>query len=186
MTCLLKRTVWRFFALTIRFAKTNRDIASVISARSGTTRRERQARSHLPSGRTSAGRHQPHPGSRSSRGAPTRSLDTLLPERAARARRQLLASRAWRSLLGDDAEALPGVLLVLRLQLPGELVVGLVGDDGQPVDLRVVDPLAVLIHREAEPAPDLLALAICRRATRSACRSERRSGCPSLRAVPSG
>ena len=35
MTCLLNRTACRFFALTIRFAKTNREIASVISARMG-------------------------------------------------------------------------------------------------------------------------------------------------------
>ncbi len=51
-------------------------------------------------------------------------------------------------LLGDDAESLPGVLFVLRLQVSGELLVCLVGDDGQAIDLRVVDPLAVLVDGE--------------------------------------
>ena len=54
------------------------------------------------------------------------------------------AARAWRTPLWGRTEALPGVLFVLRLKLARELVVGLVRDDGQPVDQRVVDALAQL------------------------------------------
>ena len=63
-------------------------------------------------------------------------------------------------VLRDNAEALSRVLLVLRLQRPGELVVCLVGHDGEPVDERVVDPVARLIDRQAEPTADLLSFAV--------------------------
>ncbi len=49
-------------------------------------------------------------------------------------------------LLGHDAEALPCVLLVLCLECSGELLVGLVRDDGQAIDERVMNPLAVLVY----------------------------------------
>ncbi len=47
-----------------------------------------------------------------------------------------------------------------------ELVVGLVGDDRQSVDERVVDAFAVLVDGKTQPTPDLLALAIRATSTR--------------------
>ena len=76
--------------------------------------------------------------------------------------------------------------VVLGLQRFGKLLVRLVGDDGQAIDRLVVHALAVLVHRQAKAAPDVLPLARGPIWSRSGCKSGRRWGYPSLRAGPNG
>ena len=61
------------------------------------------------------------------------------------------------ALRGDDAE-LEVLRLKLLLKAVGEVVVALVGDNGEHVRLGVVQALAVLVHAQAQAAADLLAL----------------------------
>ena len=60
-------------------------------------------------------------------------------------------------MLLHDAEADAGVVLDLLLQVLGELLVALGGDDGQRVDLEAAQALAVLVDAEAQAAADGLA-----------------------------
>ena len=60
-------------------------------------------------------------------------------------------------VLLDDAEADAGVLLDLLLQVLGELLVALGRDHGQRVDLEAAQPLALLVHAQAQAAADGLA-----------------------------
>jgi len=64
--------------------------------------------------------------------------------------------------LRNDSESLTGVFFVFILQGPGELLVSLIGDDGEPIDLRVMDPLTSLIDRQSQTATDFLALTVSR------------------------
>ena len=60
-------------------------------------------------------------------------------------------------VLLHDAEADAGVFLDLLLEVLGELLVALGGDDGQRVDLEAAQALALLVDAEAQAAADGLA-----------------------------
>ena len=59
-------------------------------------------------------------------------------------------------VLLDDAEADAGVLLDLLLEVLGELLVALGGDDGQRIDVEAAETLALLVDAESQPAADRL------------------------------
>ena len=84
----------------------------------------------------------------------------------------------------DLAEADARILLEFGLQLPREILVRLVGDDSQPVDRLVVNPLAAFADGQTQSAPDFLSLLLFGSSLwigfRSGCKSGRRWDCPSL------
>ena len=59
------------------------------------------------------------------------------------------------------AEGHAAVFFVLGLQRPGKVLVALVGHDVKLVHRLVEDPLAVLVHRQAQSPADLLSLLHC-------------------------
>ncbi len=60
-------------------------------------------------------------------------------------------------VLLHDAEADAGVGLDLLLEVLGELLVALGGDDGQRVDVEAAQPFALLVDAQPQAAPDGLA-----------------------------
>src|ERR1035438_5875022 len=62
-----------------------------------------------------------------------------------------------------DAEADPGFVLDLLLELVGKLFVAFSRDHRQGVDLEAAETLAVLVNAEAQAAPDGLATLLFRR-----------------------
>ena len=69
--------------------------------------------------------------------------------------------QAGESQLGNFAKRHAAILLVFGLQRAGEFIVAFVGDNQQLVNRLVENPLAVLIHRQAQAAADFLPLAEC-------------------------
>ena len=60
-------------------------------------------------------------------------------------------------MLLDDAEADAGVVLDLLLQVLGELLVALGGDDRERVDVEAAQALALLVDAQTQAAADRLA-----------------------------
>ncbi len=60
----------------------------------------------------------------------------------------------------DLAQAAAVIFFILGLELAGEVVIGLIGNDGKAIDRWIEDPFAVLIHWQTQTSPDLLAFAI--------------------------
>ena len=56
----------------------------------------------------------------------------------------------------DDAEADPGILFNLVLQVLGEVLVALPGDDGERIDFEAAQALTVLIDAKTKAASDRL------------------------------
>ena len=62
----------------------------------------------------------------------------------------------------DSAELDAEILLEFRLKRPRLLFVGLVCDHRQPVDPCIMNPFAISVDRQAQPAADFLALSFHR------------------------
>ena len=119
--------------------------------------------------------------------------DQLVPN----LRRFVLTDLGFRAVLGpphklgegdllDPAELDAEILLELGLQGAREVLIGLVGDDGQAVDRLVMHALAGLVDRQAKPAADLLPLLLGRLRLIERANLEDVRDCPSPRAGRSG